>query len=188
VCWFTYRDLYTALAFSGDVVPQGLVSSNWGGTPIQHWSSPEAIAKCSSLKNLSDSVLWNAMLHPYTVGPMSFRTAIWYQGESNVGEAAYYACQFPAMIEDWRAKLSGLNTFGFVQIAGWTGYSNTCSVPISRVLLRINLSFRYATGDLRQAQLQPLHLMPNIALSTAIDLVLALPNPHHPLSAANHAS
>jgi sialate O-acetylesterase len=125
VCWFTYRDVFNALAYSGDIVPQGLVSNNWGGTPVEHWSSPDALAKCSTLKNVTDSVLWNAMIYPYTVGPMSFRTAIWYQGESNVGEAAYYSCQFPAMIVDWRAKLPGLNTFGFVQIAGWTGYSNT---------------------------------------------------------------
>jgi sialate O-acetylesterase len=125
VCWFTYRDVFSALAYAGDIVPQGLVSNNWGGTPIEHWSSPDALAKCITLKNVTDSVLWNAMIHPYTVGPMSFKTAIWYQGESNVGEAAYYSCQFPAMIVDWRAKLPGLNTFGFVQIAGWTGYSNT---------------------------------------------------------------
>lgn len=125
VCWFTYRNVFNALAYAGDIVPQGLVSNNWGGTPIEHWSSPDALAKCITLKNVTDSVLWNAMIHPYTVGPMSFKTAIWYQGESNVGEAAYYACQFPAMIVDWRAKLPGLNTFGFVQIAGWTGYSNT---------------------------------------------------------------
>jgi sialate O-acetylesterase len=125
VCWFTYRDVFNALAHSGEIVPQGLVSSNWGGTPIEHWSSPDALAECSSWKNVTDSVLWNAMIHPYTVGPMSFKTAIWYQGESNVGEAAYYSCIFPAMIADWRSKLPGLNTFGFVQIAGWTGYSNT---------------------------------------------------------------
>jgi sialate O-acetylesterase len=131
VCWFTFRDVFTALAFSGDVVPQGLVSSNWGGTPVEHWSSPDALAQCSTLKNVTDSVLWNAMIYPYTVGPMSFRTAIWYQGEANVGDAAYYSCQFPAMIVDWRAKLRGLNTFGFVQIAGWTGYSNTCALVCS---------------------------------------------------------
>jgi len=167
VCWFTYRNVFNALAYSGDIVPQGLVSNNWGGTPIEHWSSPDALAKCITLKNVTDSVLWNAMIHPYTVGPMSFKTAIWYQGESNVGEAAYYACQFPAMIVDWRAKLPGLNTFGFVQIAGWTGYSNT-----------------YATGDLRQSMLQPLHLLPNVALSTAIDLVWPTTDPSniHPLN------
>jgi sialate O-acetylesterase len=125
ICWFTYRDVFAALAYSGDIVPQGLVSSNWGGTPIEHWSSPDALAQCITLKNVTDSVLWNAMIFPYTVGPMSFKTAVWYQGEANVGEAAYYSCQFPAMIRDWRAKLPGLNTFGFVQIAGWTGYSNT---------------------------------------------------------------
>jgi len=137
VCWFTYRDIFNALAYSGEIVPQGLVSNNWGGTPIEHWSSPEALAKCSSWKNVTDSTLWNAMIYPYTVGPMSFKTAIWYQGESNVGPggAQYYACQFPAMIVDWRAKLPGLNTFGFVQIAGWTGYSNTCPFSCAAIVV-----------------------------------------------------
>jgi sialate O-acetylesterase len=46
--------------------------------------------------------------------------AIWYQGESNVGSADYYACGFPTMITDWRANFrSSAQDFGFffVQLA-----------------------------------------------------------------------
>lgn len=150
VCWFTYRDIFDAL---GGTVPQGLISNNWGGTPIQHWSSPDALKVCNGPK---DSVLWNAMVVPYTVGPMAVRTAIWYQGEANVGSAQYYNCQFPAMIADWRAKLPGLGTFGFVQIAA----CDTCygTTP--------------AAGDLRQAQLAPLFTLPRIAFAVSNDLVV----------------
>ena len=46
-------------------------------------------------------------------------------GESNAGWYAQYACQFPAMISDWRSKFhkgSGGETsinfpFGFVQVS-----------------------------------------------------------------------
>lgn len=75
VCWFTYRAVHDAL---GSKVPQGLISNNWGGTPIQHWVSPQVLVGCGH--NAPDSQLWNAMIAPYTVGPMRIRTAIWYQG------------------------------------------------------------------------------------------------------------
>lgn len=154
VCWFTYRDLFDAL---GGTVPQGLISNNWGGTPIQHWSSPDALAKCNGG---TDSTLWNAMVVPYTVGPMSIRTGIWYQGEANVGQAQYYDCAMTAMIVDWREKLGGLNTFGIVQIAGYTGYGPG-----------------FSAGDLRQAQLSPLRSLSNVAFTTAIDGVVPWSSP-----------
>lgn len=154
VCWFTYRDVYNKL---GGNIPMGLISNNWGGTPIQHWSSPTALSKCNGG---SDSILWNAMVVPYVTGPMAVRTAIWYQGEANVGQASYYACQFPVMIADWRTNLPGLNTFGFVQIAGYTGYGTAVTA-----------------GDLRSAQLTPLSTLNNIAFTTAIDLVYPYSSP-----------
>jgi len=43
VCWFFGRDLYDTYK-----VPIGLINSNWGGTYIQAWSSPAALAKCPS--------------------------------------------------------------------------------------------------------------------------------------------
>eukprot|EP01116_Phalansterium_solitarium_P019525 TRINITY_DN5491_c0_g1_i1.p1 TRINITY_DN5491_c0_g1~~TRINITY_DN5491_c0_g1_i1.p1 ORF type:complete len:513 (-),score=201.49 TRINITY_DN5491_c0_g1_i1:164-1702(-) len=155
VCWFTYRDVFDAL---GGTVPFGLISNNWGGTPIQHWSSPDALKVCNGS---TDSTLWNAMVNPYTVGPMAVRTAIWYQGEANVGQALYYDCQFPAMIADWRAKLPGLSTFGFVQIAA----CSTC------------YGVTPAAGDLRQSQLSPVWALPKIAFAISNDLVVPWSDP-----------
>ena len=79
----------------------GLVASDWGGTPVEAWSSPDALSKCK--KELKDSpfmkeqkgvgkvegpgnpsVLWNAMIHPLL--NMTIKGAIWYQGEANAGE------------------------------------------------------------------------------------------------------
>ena len=71
--------------------------------------------------------LYNSMIAPFTVGPMAMTGAIWYQGEANVGGAAYYSCGFPSMITRWREafKNSAL-WFGFVQIANFR-----YSVPVS---------------------------------------------------------
>lgn len=49
VCWFYGRDVYDQYK-----VPMGLVSSNWGGTPDEAWSSPDALKQCSSTSKLKD--------------------------------------------------------------------------------------------------------------------------------------
>ena len=36
--------------------------------------------------------------------PYGIKGAIWYQGESNAGDAVQYATLFPAMIADWRVR------------------------------------------------------------------------------------
>lgn len=151
VCWLFGRDIHDAL---GATVPIGLVSNNWGGTPVQSWASAKGLEACNGGKANAGGDLYNAMIAPYIVGPMAFRAATWYQGEANVGQAAFYACQFPAMITDWRNGLQDPGLwFGFVQIAGWN-YGNG--------------SHSLAAGDLRQAQLAALAL-PNVGMSTAID-------------------
>ena len=110
-CWFFGRSVYTHLKPKR---PLGLIQTNVGGTPDQHWSSPDALSKCKGKQpwdptgkmwpdNFTDSVLWNAMVVPL------LRTthigAIWYQGEANSRvDGRQYNCSFPAMIEDWRAK------------------------------------------------------------------------------------
>lgn len=83
VCWFFGKQLYDKYQ-----VPIGLVSSNWGGTIVQAWSSPDALSKCklseptvpaaateattsvvaepTKLGGPNDnSVLWNAMIVPF---------------------------------------------------------------------------------------------------------------------------
>src|SRR5947209_18460926 len=48
----------------------------------------------------SPSVLYNGMIAPLV--PYAIEGAIWYQGESNAGQAYEYRTLFPAMIADWR--------------------------------------------------------------------------------------
>lgn len=61
----------------------GLISNNVGGTIIEKWLPPEALAACETAggpnqlpplaenKTVVDSRLWSTMIHPYTVGPMA---------------------------------------------------------------------------------------------------------------------
>jgi len=141
-----------------------LISDNWGGTPVQAWSSPDALKKCATSDELAvisrdelggpndPSNLWNAMIIP--ILNMTIKGATWYQGESNTGQQNYYACEFPAMISDWRLKWGGDTdkTFGFyfVQLAPWLGGDNN-----GEALIR--LSQIYAT------------LLPKVGVATAID-------------------
>lgn len=77
--------------------PQGLLASSWGGTPIEAWSSPVALATCPKVSGLASaleveadagleagvtmgaSALWNAMVVPLLRLPIT--GALWYQGE-----------------------------------------------------------------------------------------------------------
>lgn len=107
-------------------VPVGLVSTNYGGTPAEAWTSREALAAHPDMKYMLDNPpgrdaqrptgLYNAMIHPLI--PLAFRGAIWYQGESNAGRAYEYRALFPLMIETWRKNFGrGDFPFLFVQLA-----------------------------------------------------------------------
>ncbi len=61
------------------------------------------------------SSLHNGMIAP--LHPLAIRGAIWYQGESNAGQAASYEKLLPAMISDWRKVWGEEMPFFFVQIA-----------------------------------------------------------------------
>ena len=158
VCWLFGRDLFTRL---DQQVPIGLISSNWGGTPIQSW---QPLASALDCKGKRDGSLYNAMIAPYTVGPMALRGVTWYQGESNVGQAGFYQCAFPSMIRRWREAFKAPALwFGFVQIAGYR-----YSVPYGPYPHKPEIDHSHYAGDLRQAQLAALAL-PKVGLSTAID-------------------
>jgi sialate O-acetylesterase len=159
LCWFFGRNIHLQ-----QNVPVGLVSSNWGGTIVEAWSSPDALAECGLSPANSSScstapncngVLWNAMIFPLL--NMRLKGTIWYQGESNVFEPNVYECLFPAMITDWRAKF-GLSftdfSFLFVQLAAYTQSVETNFV---------------ALPQLRDAQMAAL-ILSHVGMATAIDL------------------
>ena len=119
VCWIFGREVFDGL---GGSVPIGLISSNWGGTPVEHWADPAAFARCN--RTDTDSTLYNAMVAPFVVGPMALTGFTWYQGEANTGSQATadaYACLFPSMIQSWRAafKTPASAFFGYIELSTW---------------------------------------------------------------------
>jgi sialate O-acetylesterase len=73
------------------------------------------------LTSHTPAVLYNAMIAPLV--SYAIKGAIWYQGESNIGNSEEYQSLLPAMITDWRSKFrSGDFPFYYVQIAPFGGY------------------------------------------------------------------
>lgn len=86
----------------------GVIQAAWGGTPINIWMDPTAIAKCpTTYAQLSpdmeqgptqpgsiDSAAYNTMIAPLTVGPLAVKGFLWYQGENNVGQGKtlFFGC------------------------------------------------------------------------------------------------
>lgn len=138
VCWLFGKFLHASLGY-----PIGLVGTNYGGTPIEAWSSPKALKQCgvnATEKKIYDetlnkiyiggpddnSQLWNSMVYPML--SMTIYGVIWYQGESDSVDPVLmnrYNCTFPVMIDDWRSAFNlashgqtdNLFPFGFVQLS-----------------------------------------------------------------------
>jgi sialate O-acetylesterase len=114
-------------------VPIGLVGSNWGGTLIEPWTSPDGFHSVPELKaiaekvdgytketkvgNGSPSAIYNAMIHP--LAPFAMRGAIWYQGESNGGEGESYYHKTQALVNGWRKLFNPDLAFYYVQLANF---------------------------------------------------------------------
>ena len=56
-------------------MPIGLVSDNWGGTRVEQWTTAESTAVCG---HRSSGELYNAMIVPYSVGPMAVSGFTWF--------------------------------------------------------------------------------------------------------------
>jgi sialate O-acetylesterase len=100
------------------------------------------------------SVLYNAMIHPFL--KYNIKGAIWYQGESNAGNAKQYRTLFPLMITDWRSKFKqGDFPFYFVQLANY--------------MAKVETPGESNWAELREAQRNTLKL-PNTGMATIIDI------------------
>ncbi|XP_026892609.2 sialate O-acetylesterase isoform X1 [Acinonyx jubatus] len=171
VCWLFGRNLYDTLHY-----PIGLISSSWGGTPIEAWSSGRSLKTCgvptrgfaqsdSVTGPSKNSVLWNAMIHP--LHNMTLKGMIWYQGESNINvNRDLYNCTFPALIEDWRqafhrgsqGQTERFFPFGFVQLSSYLSATSDDKFPQIRW---------HQTADFGYV---PNVRMPNTFMAVAMDL------------------
>jgi sialate O-acetylesterase len=160
VGYFFARELVLRLG-----VPIGIINCTWTGTPIESWMSPAALSAFPGYSNghragagpVADpwvpSCLFNGMIHPLL--PYAVRGVVWYQGEGNVGRAAAYAAQFPALITSWRSHFGEADMpFLWVQLAGYAAAGSGPGEPWAR---------------LREAQAAALAL-PGTGQAVAIDI------------------
>lgn len=148
-------------------VPVGMICSSWGGSRIEAWMSKETIDNLPDAikqniqktlgpnKNLTSlcSGMYNGMIAP--ILNYSIKGAIWYQGESNIGNYRDYAVLMVAMVNNWRKDFNqGTFPFYYVQIAP---YSYNGSKAISSALLR-------------EEQLKVLPMIPNSGMISTMDI------------------
>jgi sialate O-acetylesterase len=101
------------------------------------------------------SCLYNGMIAPLV--PYALRGAIWYQGESNAGNAKLYHTLFPAMIENWRQDWGqGRFPFLFVQLANY--------------MARKEQPSESGWAELREAQLATLEKSDPAGMAVIIDI------------------
>lgn len=171
VGYFFGRELHQKLS-----IPIGLISTNWGGTPAEAWTSektlkqfegfepiikefqgPESAAEpnvpVKKFNQNTPTALYNGMIAPLV--PFHIAGAIWYQGESNISRQPEYAKLFSAMITDWRQNW-GIGDFPFyyVQIAPYF-YGNSDAAD---------------SAYLREAQLKTLSAVKNVGMAVALDI------------------
>jgi len=103
---------------------------------------------------MAPAVLYNGMIAPLV--PYGITGAIWYQGESNAGQAKLYRKQMPAMINQWRKEFGHEFPFYQVQLAN---YMAKTAQPVDS-----------DWAELREAQLMTANTNPKTGMAVIIDI------------------
>lgn len=143
-------------------VPIGIIHSSWGGTPAEAWTPEKAIINDPRLKKAASLLpykkwdtnqpgeIYNGMIAPLI--PYNIAGVIWYQGEANTPNAAYYQEVFSSLIRSWRDQWDDDFPFLFAQIAPFDYGENDWGVMIRdaqrRVLDQVQETAMVMTSDI----------------------------------------
>eukprot|EP01084_Bolivina_argentea_P088129 159117_1 len=145
-CFYTAQFLTDNHAMSD--VNFGLIDTAVGGTIVEAWTKNHTIdkycvANTTACPGPGCGGLYNGMVMPWI--NMTIKTALWYQGENNVGRQAAgkyggnilnhtgYACMEQLMLQQWRTNWTLVNggeivPFGLVTLASGTSEGNQPSM------------------------------------------------------------
>ena len=116
-------------------IPIGLLEAAYGGSRCEAWISRETLAADTEFNTkilapydaaplavnpeYRPTNLFNAMLAP--IIPYGIKGALWYQGEANTLDGAFYTKLCGAMLQDWRTRWGvGNFPFYYVQLPAYT--------------------------------------------------------------------
>ena len=116
-------------------IPIGLLEAAYGGSRCEAWISRETLAADTEFNTkilapydaaplaveaqYRPTNLFNAMLAP--IIPYGIKGALWYQGEANTLDGAFYTKLCGTMLQDWRTRWGvGNFPFYYVQLPAYT--------------------------------------------------------------------
>jgi sialate O-acetylesterase len=141
---------HLALRFvDGSTVPLGghwryqFVPDTMGFPPRAPWESVSGLTS-----------IYNAMIAP--LGPYGLRGVLWYQGESNTGEAGRYQSLLAGLMADWRREFGVELPFLIVELPNF-GAPSAVAAPSS-------------WADLREAQRRAVAADGHAALAVTLDI------------------
>ena len=172
-CWFMGAALVEERFYDGGPdYPIGLIVLAAQDAPLSAWTSAAGVAQCDppSPSPFAPSSLYNAVIAPFSLGPICLRGALWWGGWDNVGDTApQFSCRLTALINDWR---TALQSPWFSANEGWW------ALPLLPPWLE---AAGNDTSALWAGQLAVADALPGVVLTSAADLG----DPSSPWGSAN---
>lgn len=130
-------------------VPVGLIITSWGGSKVEAWMDEASLRESGVTQFPTElpeqgphgtpTLLYNGMIKPLV--PFTAKGFLWYQGESNVGNADQYTKMFSDMITLWRKDFKNADMpFYFAEIAPYANYGGRNSAYLREAQLKTMLN------------------------------------------------